>query len=97
METELFCTIYSDSDILGKNQIECRFRVLKEFSEKRLDIELFDIFKRNSDIENITYTITACIKTYKRRNKPFSAILYPVMIPFSFPKSWSKWNNVIFK
>jgi hypothetical protein len=96
METELFFTIYSNSKIYGHDQIECNFRCLEDFAEKKIECELSKIFERNKLILDIKYKIVAKTKIYIRRNKPFTFILKPKMVVFNCPKKWSKYNNVAF-
>ena len=97
METELFITIYSNSKIYGKSQIECMFRCLEEFAEKRIDSELSVILKRNKEITDIKYEVCAKTKKYVRKKKPFSFVLSPRLIIYNLSKNWSNNSNVIFK
>lgn len=97
METELFFTIYSNSEQHGANQIEGNFRILVDFAEIKLNKELSKIFERNKYISNISYEVIAKTKYYIRRNKPFTFILEPKMVVFNCPKKWSKYSNVVIK
>lgn len=97
METILYFTIYSNSNDLGKFQIESEFSSIFELSEIRLNSELSVIFERNKNISKINYSIEACTKTYIRRRKPYSHILTPKLIFYPCPKSWLKYNNVTFR
>lgn len=91
MEKELFITIYSNSKIYGKSQMECTFRCLEDFAKERIASELSVIFKRNKEITDIKYEVVAKIKQYVRKNKPFRFILSPKLLIYNLPKNWSKY------
>ena len=91
METELFFTIYSNSKIYGNSQMECTFRCLEDFAKERIASELSEIFKRNKEITDIKYEVTAKIKQYVRKKKPFHFILSPKFLIYNLPKDWSKY------
>ena len=97
METELYITIYSNSKINGNLQIECTFRCLEDFAEKKITSELSVIFERNKEISEINYEVVAKTKVYVRRKKPFTSILAPKFLIYNLPKNLSRNSNVIFK